>query len=156
MNPATPAEMEEEGDQDLITIMPTPSPPYKKAHHVQVRMPSLLALAPGPVPSSSMSTSHLASAEGSTSTTALAAPATLVQPCQPGAYMTVNTFQQVLVQDHMTQLKHEMAEMTSNMHCWWDNIVAKYLDLTQHVRTMEDNQYLLWMQYSSFVMTLVP
>ncbi|KAG6326289.1 hypothetical protein ID866_12800 [Astraeus odoratus] len=145
MDPATPAEMEEEGNQDLITITPTPSPPCKKAHHVWVRIPSPLALAPGPVPSSSTSTSHLAPAGGSTSTAALPAPATLVQPHQPGeancTYMLVDTFQQVLVWECMTQLEHEMAEMTSNMHCWQDNIIADYLELNQHVRTMEDNQH---------------
>ncbi|KAG6325916.1 hypothetical protein ID866_13173, partial [Astraeus odoratus] len=145
MDPATPAEMEEEGDEELITIMPTSSPPPKKAQHIWVRMPSPLTLAPGPVPSMSMSTSHLAPAQGSTSTAALAAPLTLVQPHQPDegncAYMLVDTFQQVLMWDRMTQLEHEMAEMTSNMHHWWDDIIAEYLDLNQHVRTMEDNQH---------------
>ncbi|KAG6326882.1 hypothetical protein ID866_12207, partial [Astraeus odoratus] len=138
MDPATPAEMEEEGDQDLITIMPTPSPPHKKAHHIWVRMPSPLTLAPGPVSSTSTSTSHLTSTGGSTSTTASAAPSTLVQPCQPGKGN--HTFQQVLVQEHMTQLEHEMAKMTSNIHHWWDDIITNYLELNQHVRTMEDNQ----------------
>ncbi|KAG6327779.1 hypothetical protein ID866_11312 [Astraeus odoratus] len=41
----------------------------------------------------------------------------------------------------MTQLEYKMAEMTSNMHHWWDDIITKYLDLNQHVRTMEDNQH---------------
>ncbi|KAG6326872.1 hypothetical protein ID866_12217, partial [Astraeus odoratus] len=141
MDPATPAEMEEEGNEDPITMIPTPSPPCKKAHHIQVRMPSPLTLAPGPVPSTSMSTSHLAPAGGSTSTTALAALPTLVQPCQPGAYMLVDTFQQVLMWDHMTGLEHKMTKMTSNMHHWWDDIVAKYLELNQCIRTMEDNQH---------------
>ncbi|KAG6327881.1 hypothetical protein ID866_11208 [Astraeus odoratus] len=141
MDPAIPAEMEEEGDEDPVAIMTTPSPPCKKAHHVWVRMPSPLTLAPGPVPSMSMSTSHLAPTGGSILTTALAAPPTLVQPCQPGTYVLVDTFQQVLVWEHMTQLEHEMAEMTSNMHCWWDDIITNYLELNQHVRTMEDIQH---------------
>ncbi|KAG6328105.1 hypothetical protein ID866_10984 [Astraeus odoratus] len=122
MDPATLAEMEEEGNEDLITITPTPSPPW-------------------PVPSMSMSTSHLAPAGGSTSTAASAAPSTLVQPHQPGTYMLVNTFQQVLMWECITQLEHEMAEMTSNMCCWWDDIVANYLKLNQCIRTMEDNQH---------------
>ncbi|KAG6327009.1 hypothetical protein ID866_12081 [Astraeus odoratus] len=141
MDPATPAEMKEEGDKDLIAMIPTPSPPHKKVHHVWVRTPSPPTLALGPVPSASTSTSHLAPTRGSTSTTASAAPPTLVQPCQPGTYMFVDTFQQVLMWDHMTQLEHEMAEMTSNMCHWWDNIITEYLDLNQHVRTMEDNQH---------------
>ncbi|KAG6325922.1 hypothetical protein ID866_13167, partial [Astraeus odoratus] len=98
-----------------------------------------------PVPSTSTSTSHLTPTGGSTSTTASAAPPTLVQPHQPGegncTYMLVDTFQQVLMWDHMTWLDHKMAKMTSNMHCWQDDIVAKYLDLNQHIRTMEDNQH---------------
>ncbi|KAG6327687.1 hypothetical protein ID866_11402 [Astraeus odoratus] len=141
MDPATPAEMEEEGDEDLITMMPTPSPPCKKAHHIQVRTPSPLTLAPGPVPSTSMSTSHLTPAGGSTSTTASAAPPTLVQPHQSGAYVLVDTFQQVLVWEHMTQLEHKMAKMTTNMCHWQDNIITDYLKLNQHIRTMEDNQH---------------
>ncbi|KAG6327411.1 hypothetical protein ID866_11678 [Astraeus odoratus] len=144
MDPATPAGMEKEGKEDPIALNPTPSPPHKKAHCVQVRSPSPLTLAPGPVPSASTSTSHLAPAGGSTSTTALAAPPSFIHPRQPGegncAYVLVDTFQQVLVQEHMTQLEHEMAEMTRNMCCWWDNIVADYLELNQHVKTMEDNQ----------------
>ncbi|KAG6325811.1 hypothetical protein ID866_13278 [Astraeus odoratus] len=91
-----------------------------------------------------MSTSHLAPAGGSTSTAASAAPPSLVQPHQPSegnrAYMLVDTFQQVLVWEHMTRLEHEMAEMTRNMHCWRDDIVTDYLKLNQHVKTMEDNQ----------------
>ncbi|KAG6326418.1 hypothetical protein ID866_12671 [Astraeus odoratus] len=141
MDPATPAEMEEEGNKDPITMIPTPSPPHKKAHCIWVRMPSPLTIAPGPVPSASMSTSNLTSTGGSTLIAASAAPPTLVQPCQPGTYMFVDTFQQVLVWDHMTWLEHEMAEMTRNMCCWWDNIIAKYLKLNQCIRTMEDNQW---------------
>ncbi|KAG6325853.1 hypothetical protein ID866_13236 [Astraeus odoratus] len=150
MDPATPAEMEEEGDKDLIATMPTPSPPHKKTHHIWVRMPSPLTLAPGPVPSMSMSTSHLTPTRGSTLTTASTAPPTLVQPCQPDegncAYMLVDTFQQVLVQEHMTWLECEMAEMTTTMHCWWDNIISDYLELNWHIMTMEDNQYkfIMW------------
>ncbi|KAG6326374.1 hypothetical protein ID866_12715, partial [Astraeus odoratus] len=100
MDPATPAEMEEEGDQDPIAITPTPSPPHKKPH--------------------------------------------CIQPHQPGeancAYMPVDTFQQVLMQEHMTWLEHKMAKMTSNMCHWWDDIVTNYLKLNQCIRTMEDNQ----------------
>ncbi|KAG6326923.1 hypothetical protein ID866_12166 [Astraeus odoratus] len=80
-------------------------------------------------------------AEGSRSISALI----FELPRQPGegncAYVLVDTFQQVLVWDCMTRLEHKWAKMTSNMHCWWDNIVAKYLELNQHVRTMEDNQH---------------
>ncbi|KAG6329358.1 hypothetical protein ID866_9730 [Astraeus odoratus] len=120
MDPATPAEMKEEGNEDPIAMMPTLSPPW-------------------PVPSVSMSTSHLTPTGGSTLTPALAAPPTLVQPCQPGAYVLVDTFQQVLMWDCMTQLEHEMAEMTSNMCHWWDDIITKYLEPNQCIRTMEDN-----------------
>ncbi|KAG6326667.1 hypothetical protein ID866_12422, partial [Astraeus odoratus] len=158
MDPATPAEMEEEGNEDPITIMPTPSPPCKKAHHIQVRMPSPLTLAPGPVPSMSMSTSHLTPAGGSSLTAASAAPPTLVQPHQPGAgncaYMLVDTFQQVLIWECMTWLEYKMAEMTSNMCHWQDDIVADYLKLNQHIRTMEDNQHKFIR--CSFMKTLVP
>ncbi|KAG6327369.1 hypothetical protein ID866_11720 [Astraeus odoratus] len=141
MDPATPAEMEEEGDKDLIAMMPTPSPPCKKAHHIHVRTPSPLTLAPGPVPSMSMSTSHLAPTGGSTLTTASAACPTLVQPCQPGTYVLVDTFQQVLMQEHMTWLECKMAKMTTSMHHWWDDIITNYLEHNQHVMIMEDNQH---------------
>ncbi|KAG6328068.1 hypothetical protein ID866_11021 [Astraeus odoratus] len=145
MDPATPAEMEEEGDKDPITMMPTPSPPHKKAHCVWVRMPSPLTLSPGPVPSTSTSTFHLALAGGSTSTTASAAPPTLLQPCQPVegncAYVLVDTFQQVLMWEHMTWLECEMAKMATTMCCWWDNIISDYLKLNQHIMTMEENQH---------------
>ncbi|KAG6326347.1 hypothetical protein ID866_12742 [Astraeus odoratus] len=129
MDPATPAGIEQEGKEDPIALNPTPSPPCKKAHHVWVRSASPLTLAPGPVPPMSMSTSHLALTGGSTLTAASAAPPSLVQPCQPGEGI-----------ERMTWLEHEVAKMTRNMHHWQDDIVADYLELNQHVKTMEDNQ----------------
>ncbi|KAG6326805.1 hypothetical protein ID866_12284 [Astraeus odoratus] len=38
----------------------------------------------------------------------------------------------------MTWLECEMAEMTTTMCCWWDNIVSDYLELNQHIMTMEE------------------
>ncbi|KAG6327983.1 hypothetical protein ID866_11106 [Astraeus odoratus] len=147
MDPAIPAGMEQEGDEDPITLNLTPSPPHKKAHHVQVRSPSPLTLAPGPVPSTSasMSTSQLAPTGGFMSTTGLAATPTLVQPCQPSegncTYVLLDTFQQVLVQEQMTQLEQEMAEMTTTMHHWQDSFVTDYLELNGHIMAMEENQW---------------
>ncbi|KAG6326851.1 hypothetical protein ID866_12238 [Astraeus odoratus] len=140
MDPATPAGMEKEGDEDPITLNPTPSPPCKKAHHVQVRSSSPLTLAPGPIPSASTSTSQLVPTRGSALTTGSAAMPTLVQPHQPSAYILLNTFQQVLVQEWMTQLEWEMAEMTTTMHHWQDNFIADYLELNDHLMVMEENQ----------------
>ncbi|KAG6326075.1 hypothetical protein ID866_13014 [Astraeus odoratus] len=141
MDPATPAGMEQEGDKDPITLNPTPSPPCKKAHHVWVRYPSPLTLAPGPVPSTSTSTSQLMPIGGSTLTTGLAAMPILVQPCQPSTYVLLDTFQQVLVWEQMAQLEWEMAEMTTTMHCQWDNFVTDYLELNDHIMAMEENQW---------------
>ncbi|KAG6327565.1 hypothetical protein ID866_11524 [Astraeus odoratus] len=144
MDPATPAEMEEEDDKDLNTMIPTPFPPCKKAHHVEVRTPSPLTLAPGPVPSVSMSTSNFTPTGGSTLTAVSAATTTLVQPCQPGegncAYVLVDTFQQVLMWECMTWLEHKMAEMTTTICHWQDDIVGDYLELNEHIMTMEENQ----------------
>ncbi|KAG6326510.1 hypothetical protein ID866_12579 [Astraeus odoratus] len=41
----------------------------------------------------------------------------------------------------MTQLECKMAEMTTTMCHWQDNIVTNYLELNQHIMTMEDNQH---------------
>ncbi|KAG6327183.1 hypothetical protein ID866_11906 [Astraeus odoratus] len=142
MDFATPAGMEQEGDEDPITLNPSPSPPHKKAHHVWVRSPSQLTLVPGPVPSTSASTStsQLVPTGGSTLTKGLAAIPTLVQPCQPSAYVLLDAFQQVLVWEQMTQLEQEMAKMTTTMCHWQDNFVANYLELNGCIMAMEENQ----------------
>ncbi|KAG6327101.1 hypothetical protein ID866_11988 [Astraeus odoratus] len=135
--------MEQEGDKDPIALNPTPSPPCKKAHHVQERSPSPLTLAPGPVPSACMSTSQLTPTGGSMSTTGSAATPTLVQPHQPGegncTYILLDTFQQVLVWEWMTWLEQKMAEMTATMCHWWDNFIADYLELNDCIMVMEEN-----------------
>ncbi|KAG6329961.1 hypothetical protein ID866_9128 [Astraeus odoratus] len=121
---STPAGMEQEGNEDPIMLNPTTSPPHKKAHHVQVRSPSPLTLAPGPVPSTSASTST-----------------SQLTPTGGTAYVLLDTFQQVLVWEQMTQLEQEMAEMTTTMHHWQDNFVADYLELNGCIMAMEENQW---------------
>ncbi|KAG6327038.1 hypothetical protein ID866_12051 [Astraeus odoratus] len=127
MDPATPAGMEQEGNEDPIALNPTPSPPCKKANHVWVRSPSPFILAQGPVPSTSTSISQV--------------PSTSQLMLTGGsAYVLLDTFQQVLVWEWMTQLEQEMAEMTTTMHCWWDNFVTHYLELSECIMAMEENQ----------------